>query len=90
MNDIYHNMSTMCLENFLLSVDVGDDNGAKQLIANVSNDTLKVAYRRTMNNVKNTETAKTQGESPYRSMLEIILDEMNNRGVSPTSGKRSR
>lgn len=85
-------MSGICFEEFLLSVDVGDDNGAEQLIGGVSNDTLKVAYRRTMNNVKNTETAKTQGESPYRSMLHIILDEMKTRGVSPTgsSGKRSR
>lgn len=77
---------------FLLSVDVGDDNGAGDLVGQVSNEVLKAAYRRTMNNVKNTETANTQGESPYRSMLLIILDEMKNRGISPSvsSGKRSR
>ena len=85
-------MNSSDAKDFLLSVDVGDDHGAMQLIGDVSNDTLKIAYRRTMNNVKNTETANTQGESPYRSMLHIVLDEMNNRGIPSTvsSGKRSR
>lgn len=79
-------------ENFLLRVDVGDDNGVEEMIKGVSNDTLKTAYRRTMQNVKNSEQKPNdRGKSPYRSMLQIILDEMNNREVSPTvsSGKRS-
>ena len=87
-------MNSSCTnEEFLLWVDVGHDNGVENEIGNVSVDVLKTAYRRTMNNVKNSEQNPNQrGKSPYRSMLQIILDEMNNRGIPPTvsSGKRSR
>lgn len=79
----------MDVKYFLAAVDVGDDNRASELIGDMPNKALEMAYRRTLCNVKNTESPGEDSE--YRSMLSIILNEMKERGIAPsTSAKRSR
>lgn len=73
---------------FLCAVDVGDDERVKELIFEMSNNTLQMAYRRTMCNIKNTECDGS--ESDYRSTLSIIQQVMDALGISSKAPTKKR
>lgn len=72
-------------EDFLNAADVCDNHTVEEMIKNMPNDILQKAYSRTLNNVRIME--RDGGESDYRSTLDIIKDEMTDRGMSPKSSK---
>lgn len=73
---------------FLTAAEVCDNQTVEDMIKNMSEKVLQMAYSRTWNNVRITENEGYT--SDYRSILEIIRDEMDVRGVSPPTSKNKK
>jgi hypothetical protein len=72
-------------KNFLNAAEVCDNQTVEDMIKDMTDDILQMAYSRTWNNVRIMESDGF--DSDYRSTLEIIKDEMTSRGMSPKSSK---